>query len=474
MVKGLQLALNFLGPVLFIIINLMPVNLQANQQRFLACFVFVVCGWLFTKTPLFVTGFLGVAAAVFSGVTSPTNALAPFANPIVFLFLGGFLLARAMYLVELDRRISLYLLSRPFIKGSLLRMLIVLYGVTAFFSMWLSNTATAAMMLPIILGILKSLNVDDKRVTTLFLLGMAYTASIGGLATPVGSTPNIIAIGLLSELAQINVNFLQWCLMGIPFVMIFVSIIIYYIYRALPSQLSHFDNSFVVKEYERLPKISKNEIYVVTIFLLTVAGWFAPSIMSLFVSKESAQILTERMSPGIIAIFFPSLLFLSPLKGNLKILTSTEIKSIDWGSLLLFGSGLTLGKLLFDTGLAALAGDLIVQHLVGGSLFFTLVVLVFTTIFATEVTSNTASANIIIPIVIAMALQLNSPTLVLVVAIAFSCSLAFMLPVATPPNAIVYGSEKVEMKDMIKLGFKLNLICGVTLVFAFYILSYFH
>jgi sodium-dependent dicarboxylate transporter 2/3/5 len=482
MLKKLQPWAHLIGPILFLIILFMPSPglidgqnaLNNQQQKFLATFTLVVCNWLFTSIPLYITGLLGVSISVLTGVSSANDAFAPFASPIIFLFLGGFLFARSMHKVELDKRISLYLLSRNFIAGSFNRMLIALIALTAFFSMWVSNTATTAMMLPIVLGTLNSLEIEDKETTSLVLLAIAYAASIGGLGTPIGSPPNIIAIGFLSELANINISFLHWSIIGIPFVVLFLAFLYKYITLRLPNNIKSFDNSFLKEELSKLPRIQTNEIIIAVLFSMTVFFWFMPSFMGLLLEKSSAAaiFIKERFNSGIIAVFFSGLLFIFPLNSTRKILIADDIKRIDWGSLLLFGSGLSLGKILFATGLAEITGNALIGFIASGQLLLLLLVLVYFTIFSTELASNTASANILLPIIIAMSLKLEINPLLPTLAVAMACSLAFMLPVATPPNAIVYGSEKVEMSTMIKLGLILNIVFGLLLSLSFYITSF--
>lgn len=471
MTKFTKLLAQFIGPFLFLFVLFYPSELNLEQKNFLATFCLVVCLWLFTTIPLYISGLLGVCLSVLLGVVNATEAFSHFSSPIIFLFLGGFLFARAMHKTSLDKRISLSILSKDFIKGSFSRLIFALYALTAFFSMWVSNTATTAMMLPIILGTLDSLNIKDRKVTSLILLGMAYSASIGGLGTPIGSPPNIVAIGLLKELMGIQISFLNWTLIGTPFVILFLFILFKYISSRISSSHSSFDNSFLKEELTKLPPISSNEITIIILFLLTILFWFSPSFLKLVFDKGSeVSNLLSRLDSGIIAIFFSSLLFIFPLNGEKKILINDDIKRVDWGSLLLFGSGLSLGKILFKTGLAQIAGQFIISNLVGSSIFILFFVLIMFTIFSTELASNTASANILLPIVIALMIQLNTDPTLIVIAVALSCSLAFMLPVATPPNAIVYGSEKVEMKMMIKLGLILNLLFGFLMTISFYVL----
>jgi len=466
---------HLIGPFLFLVILFLPLELEKNQQNFLAIFMLVVANWLFSKTPIFITGFIGVGLSVLMGVTTAAKAFTPFSHPIIFLFMGGFLFAKAMNSQGLDKRVSLMLLSQDFIKGSFKRMVLSLFILTAFFSMWVSNTATTAMMLPIILGILANLKIEDEKLTSLLLIGMAYSASIGGVGTPIGSIPNMIAIGMLSDLADIQISFLNWTLVGIPIVTIFIFLLYKYICHYIPEKYNKFDNTYVKNELKALPNISREEKIIFVLFCITVFFWFSPSIAKLFISKGSplAIFFKERFNVGIISIFFSSLLFVFPLAKPDKVLKQNDIKTIDWPSLLLFGSGLSLGKMLFETGLAKIAGDYVVASLASGSILIILFVLIYVTIFATELASNTATSNILLPIVISMAATMNLNPIILASAVAISCSLAFMLPVATPPNAIVYGSGKVTMGTMIRTGFLLNIGFGFILIVGFYIFSKF-
>lgn len=476
MVALLKKYLSYFGPLIFMILLLAPTGLEANQQRFLAIFGFVIFNWLFTAIPLAISGLLGLCLTVLFGITTAKSALAPLADPIIYLFFGGFLFARAMNKVGLDTRISLNILASNLVKGSFHKMVFAILAITAFFSMWVSNTATTAMMLPIVLGTLENLKIKDQKLTALLLLAMAYAASVGGLGTPVGSPPNLIAIGLLKSITQVNVSFLQWLLLAAPLVVCLVLIIFFYIKKFIPTEITSFNNDFIQDELKLLPPTSKAEITIVILFCLTVGFWFAPSILKLFLDDSSiiAQFATSKLDAGIVAIFFSSLLFLFPLKGKGEnILVQEDLKRIDWNSLILFGTGISLGQTLFDTGLAKLVGDAILYNVAGGHIFILFLVVAYFTLFSTELASNTATANIVLPILIAMAMEMKiSPTL-LTMASALACSLAFMLPVATPPNAIVYGTGKVELKDMVKFGLGLNLIAGLILTIYFYVLSFF-
>jgi sodium-dependent dicarboxylate transporter 2/3/5 len=465
-----KMALPLLGPLLFLIVLNLDLGLNDNQTTYLAIFIFVVYNWLIAWLPLFVTGFLGVGLSVLLGVENSVVALSSFANPIIFLFLAGFLFAKAMNETGLDKRISLMILGQKFIAKSFDRLLFCLLALTAFFSMWVSNTATTAMMLPIMLGTAKSLNIKDPKTLGYMLLGLAYSSSVGGLGTPVGSPPNIVAIGMLSELANINVSFFEWTLFGAPLAFIFLLIIFFYIRSKIPHIHKQIDTTFLKNEAAQLPPVSSREKCLTFLFLLLLACWFLPGLLNGIVGEDYPilKVLDARMEAGAVGMVFASLLFIFPFGVKSKLLVAQDIRDIDWPSLLLFGSGLALGKILFSVGLAQIAGTFIVENISGASILVLFLVLTYFTIFFTELASNTATANIILPIVIAAASLFNLNPVLLAMVVALSCSLAFMLPVATPPNAIVYGSGKVDIKVMMKFGFILNIIFGFIIAMLFY------
>ncbi len=454
------------GPFLFLLVWFLPTDLATKQQQFLAIFAFTVFNWLFGTIPLYISGLIGVTLSVFINLDTATKIFGNFGHPIIFLFLGGFLLAKAFSNVGLDNRISLYLLTRSFIKGSISRLLFTLIALTAVFTMWISNTATTAMMLPLVLGTLKSLKIENKKTVSLILLSIAYSSSIGGIATPIGSPPNIIGIGMLEELVGIKITFFEWMIQALPISMIFLAVLFFLVHIRIKKDLICFDNSFLIQEYKKLPTLSIYEIITFFVFLFTILLWLIPSITRLM-----GITLPINLNPGAVAIFGSSLLFIFPLRAGRKILKSSDIKSIDWSSLMLFGAGLAMGKLLFDLGLAKMAGAYLIALVSQWHLFTLMLVVFLAVIFFTEFSSNTASANILLPIVISMSVQLKLDPLYLTMGVGIACSLAFMLPVATPPNAIVYGSELVSKNDMIKHGLALNIIYAFILAGFIYLYS---
>ena len=463
MVKSIKMMAPLLGPFISLIIYFSTSSLNSQQQIFLSIFGFVVYNWLFTLVPLYVTGFIGVGLSGIFQLSSAKELMANFGHPIIYLSLAGFLLARAFHKVGLDRRISLFLLTRDFIKGSLSRLLFTLMFLTASFTMWISNTATTAMMLPLVLGVLDSLEIKDRKSVSLILICIAYASSIGGIATPIGSTPNIIALGMLEEFISMKITFFEWMVYGLPIATLFLGILFYLTHIAIKDKQIEFNNTYLKEEFNKLSPISISEKWVFSIFLCTVILWVLPSFAKLF-----GLSLPVDLTPGVVGVFTASILYILPIKGE-KILLGSDIKQIDWSSLMLFGCGLALGKLLYTLGLTKMTGEILTQFVDGMPLFLILLCVFTFVIFSTELTSNTATANILIPIMISLAGQLEISPFFLTMGVSMACSLAFMLPVATPPNAIVYGSERVDKVDMLQLGFGLNIIFSIALASMIYL-----
>lgn len=442
-----------------------------NQIIFLIIFSIVIVLWLFSKVPLFISGIIGVSLSILTGVAHTKNILASFAHPLIFVFLGGYLFAEGISSLKLDQRISLKLLSLNIVRKNPNFIFLVIFSLTFFFSMWISNTATTAMMLPIVLGVLSSLQLESKKLESLVLLGVAYSANIGGITTPIGSTPNILAMAMLDDIADIQVTFFSWMKIAFPLALLFMVVLYQYIKRFIPKVNVQMND--IIKD-TIINRLSKKDKVLILLFFLMVFCWFLPSFISIVYGIQGPQYLffKQRLHPGTVALFFSSLLFIFP-KIKSPILNINSLKKIDWSSLLLFGSGLALGKIFFDSGLAKTFGDYFIENITGAHIINTLFAVTFLSIFATEISSNTATANILLPIVISIALTIEASPFILASAVAISCSLAFMLPVATPPNIIVYGSGKVQLKDMISFGIFLNIVYALLIILIFYAVSLF-
>ncbi|MGB2906398.1 MAG: DASS family sodium-coupled anion symporter [Candidatus Aminicenantaceae bacterium] len=464
-----------LGPALFILALTSPVLEESpDAHRLLAIFLLVVVWWVTECIPIPMTALLIPVLITALGVAPAPEALAPFANPIIFLFLGSFVLARAMCVHGLDRKLAYTVLSHRSIGGSKIRILFAMGLVSLVLSMWLSNTATTAMMFPIALGVLDAIEKGDgsgKRTPyrVLLLLTLAYAASIGGVGTPIGSPPNLIAIGMLEKLAGYHINFFQWMLAG-SLVLLPMYAALFFLMRTHIKATKPASNSVTpLVEASPQPKgLTRAQKNVLLAFSVTVCLWVLPGVVSLVLGRDSGLYLWlhARFPEAIAAIIGALLLFALPVDPRRGIFT-LELKDamrIDWGTLLLFGGGLSLGFQMFETGLADAIGRAFIS-LGGNSAGPILISLlaISLSVFLTELTSNTASANMIIPIIIAISQAAGIDPLPPVLGSAIGCSFAFMLPVATPPNAIVYGSGMIPLPKMMRFGFLLNIV-GILII----------
>ncbi|SFU27185.1 DASS family sodium-coupled anion symporter [Xenorhabdus koppenhoeferi] len=420
--------------ILFVLLlKFLPYGEKANAGLALMAFVGVL--WLTEAIHVTITALCIPILAVGMGLMGTSDALKSFANPIIFLFFGGFSLATALHIQGLDRLIANRLLMVA--RGRLSVAVMLIFCITALLSMWISNTATAAMMLPLVLGILVNLDIRSERNTFVFvLLGVAYSASIGGLGTLVGSPPNAIAA------AQLGMDFITWMKYGVPMVIILMPVMVGVIYIMLRPNLNHkFD-----LELEQLEWKGKRIIAMI-IFLLTVVCW----IFSSFISDALGGV---KELDTIIAISAAILIGITGVSTWSQIQNNTE-----WGVLMLFGGGLTLSAVLKDSGASEVMANSIATTFGTSSWFMIIVAVAAFIIILTEFSSNTASAALLVPIFATVAEALGMPVMVLTMIIGIGASCAFMLPVATPPNAIVYGSGYIKQVEMVKVGMVLNVAC---------------
>jgi sodium-dependent dicarboxylate transporter 2/3/5 len=465
----------WLGPVAFLGVLVSPTGLEPSAHRLAAVFALVVVFWITEAIPLPATALLGPALAVVLGVAGAREAFASFGHPIIFLFLGSFLIARAMMKHGLDRRIALFVLSRSWVGEHPGRILLAFGAIAAFLSMWMSNTATTAMMLPIGLGVLRTLPLGGKEgargwsasYATGLMLMIAYSCNVGGIATPVGTPPNLIAIGMLEKVLNRDVSFVEWMSFGVP-VSVACFALLYALMRGIFSpKVRRMDGVAAVIRGERVKsgKWRAGEKAALTAFLVAVTLWTLPGILGLALGSESpaAKTLTAALPEGASAILAATLLFLIPVDWRSRefALPWREAARIDWGTILLFGGGLSLGGLAFSTGLAEAIGG----AALGGAGALGVVAMVLIAVFVanimTEFMSNTAMANLLIPMFLALTAADGGGSVLPAIGATLGCSLAFCLPVATPPNAIVYGSGQVPLTAMIRAGILLDLGCGL-------------
>lgn len=418
----------------------------------------VVVLWVSEALPIAATALLIAPLMVLLGVTDVKTAFAPYADPLLFLFVGGFMIAQAMARHGLDRRIALRVLALPMLRGSGARTRLAFMVVGVVLSMWISNTATTAILLPIVIGVLGA---DEHEGVTPAekgaLLSVAYACSIGGLGTPVGSPPNLIALRFLRE-AGVEFTFLDWVALGLPAAFVMVLVIFIAFQKRFPAS----DASILGVRLDA--PMTRGEKVTLAAFLFAVVGWMGPGILKALDAPHSAAI-AKALPGGGVALLAATILFaFRDGKDGERVLPWSDAARIDWGIIMLFGGGISLGTQMFDSGLAAYLSRSFVE-LTGVTHLWVLTALVtFFTLFFTETCSNTATANMLAPLVLGIATELKLPPTPLVLAVGLAASCAFMLPIATGPNAIVYGTGRVTMGDMMRTGFWLNLAAGVIIV----------
>lgn len=468
-----------------------PGELARSMQVALALLLLMICWWVTEAVPLPATALLPAVVLPFFRLVgieqstmhafTPRALLANYANPVIFLFLGGFLLAAALQKWKLDRRFTLWLLTRGRIANDTRWVLLGLMSVTAFLSMWISNTATAALMLPLGLGIatLAGQKPGESRFGSALMLGIAWSASVGGIGTIIGTPPNGIALAILNttfanDPLYHRITFLDWMKFGVPYVVLFIPLAWFLLLKLNPPEVRSIPGGKAKLEEERaqLGPLTMGEKRTLMLFLLAVILWVTNPFWPAVLPRTLAGQLTW-VDEYAIGIFVGTLLFLTPV--NLRepqfLLEWRDTKFVDWGTLLLFGGGLALSDVLFKTGLATWLAQTFVHILGTPSTLLMMIGVVLLIDFLTEITSNTAVTTMFVPIVISIAQQTGENPVALAIAAAVASSMAFMLPVATPPNAIVFGSGYVRLSDMIRNGFLLDILgwfftVGILIIFA--------
>ncbi len=475
------------GVAVFLILLLAPIDpsvLPPAAKITAAITGLMVIFWITQPIPIEATALIPLVAFPLAGILTPTEAAIPYADKVIFLFMGGFMIAMAMQRWGLHKRIALKIIS---ITGTSPGRLILGFMIaTAFLSMWMSNTATAMMMIPIAIAIIatvlptkryKDMTPPDRAFAGCLVLAIAYSAGVGGIATLIGTPANGI---LVAQLAKIfpdapGIDFFTWLEFGVPFAIIMILIMWLWLtkiaYRKMPKTLQN-TRAALQKEIESLGPMSRGEKNTLFVFVLVALCWVfrATKDFGAF-TLPGLDMLFPGIDDSTIAIVGAILLFLIPVSWRTHEFTMNWqwAVRIPWGILLLFGGGMCLSAAFKASGLSqAIAGYFPILH--GVPIVLLVLILAVVVMILTEFTSNTAVANIMIPVMAGIsvfALEINP--LILMMTVAVASSLAFMLPVATPPNAIAYGTEYVEMKDMVTAGWFLNLI-GI-LLFTFFLFT---
>ncbi len=459
-----------LGPILFIVIRLFfhPEGLSDQANGVLASTVWIAIWWITEAIPIAATALLPIVLFPLSGSLDIGSTTASFGHKFVFLYLGGFIIAIAIEKWNLHKRIALNIIK---IIGSDVKQIILGFMIaTAFLSMWISNTATSVMMLPIGIAIIKQLKDNPKtdiNENSIFgkalMLAIAYSASIGGIATLIGTPPNLVLAGVVSETYGYEITFSQWFIFGFP-----ISVILLVIcWKYLTSIAFSFNQKEfpggkqeIVRLLKSLGKMTYEEKNVAIVFALTAFCWITRS----FLLKK----ILPQIDDTIIAILFALVLFLIPSKTKRKsIITWKDTKDLPWGIILLFGGGMALAKGFETSGLALWIGNQMTT-LVGISTIVLIFLLIAAVNFLTEITSNLATTAMLLPVLAPMALTIDMHPFILMVGTAVAASCAFMLPVATPPNAVVFGSGYLRIPDMVSKGIVMNIISIILLTLFVY------
>ena len=459
----------FLGPVFFLLILLWPQLLLSTQgDAVIAVALWMVTWWLTEAVSISVTALLPLLLFPLLDIMPIAEVGNNYGSPIIFLFFGGFVMALALEKVNLHRRIALNIIR---ITGTTPNKVVLGFMIaTASLSMWISNTATAVVMLPIAMSVIKLLidDVDgftkkDRNFAVSVLLGIAFSANAGGIATVIGTPPNSILIGLLENEYQIEISFLKWMVFALPFSIIMIGLsYITLVHLIFPSKGLNFSasNEVIQEELRKLGPTRSKEKMVLGIFAVTVSLWiFRTLINSVFPSLG--------LSDTMISMFAAISLFAVPF--NLKkgdfILDWKDTEKLAWGILILFGGGLALAKGMSVSGIV----DQVSQSIAAGnfSITATASLLILLMLFMTELMSNVALVAVLAPVVAGIAIGLGIPMVYLLIPVTMASSCAFMLPMATPPNAIVFASGFIEVKDMVKAGILLNLVAVLILIGLF-------
>lgn len=452
----------FLGPLLFLIFRLLPgpAVISADAWKVLALGVLMLIWWISEAVPIPVTALLPMILLPILGIYDLKTAAAPYANPIVYLFMGGFMLALAMEKWNLHRRIALNIVK---ITGTNANGIILGFMVaTGFMSMWISNTATTIMMLPIALSVIDLLTSQTsgtpskgiRYFSLSIMLGIAYAANIGGTATIIGTPPNVVFAAFMLETYQIEVTFAKWIVLGLPFAILLITITYFLIVKVIfPNELGNFKEAgpLIARQIEELGKMSVGEKRTLGIFLATAFSW-------VFRTKLNDWIGWLDLSDTSIALLATLSLFMVPVnfKGNQFILDWKATEKLPWGILLLFGGGLSLAGALYEVGLV----DYVGSFFEGKDKFGFLIAIGLTAVslFLTEVISNVALVTIFLPVVGGIAIGLGISPLLICIPVTLAASCAFMLPMSTPPNAIVFASGHLTVTQMAKAGFLINIL----------------
>ncbi len=457
------------GPILSLLVAWLPfASLSPDAHRLAAILSCVVVYWIAEPIPLPMTALLGTSAAVLFGLGTAKSIFAAYAHPIIFLFIGSFFLAEALAVHGVDRRFALWMLSLPWVAGRPSRILMALGTVTAVISMWISNTAATALALPIALGVVNALEQSSSGNFAAFraglLLMLSYAATAGGVATVIGTPPNLIGVGLIAQQAKVTISFVTWMVFGLPLavVMLFISWrLLWLVFRPATDVLPDLAQFFRTQR-ATLGPWTAGQRHACLAFVLALIFWVGPGLLEAALGETHPlpQWFNAHLPNELVALLAAGLLFFLPTdwRTGAFALSWKQATSISWGTILLFGGGLAFGELMVKTGLAQAIGTGFVAFFGVTELWSLTAVAIVVAVLVSELASNTASASMLIPVVIAIAQTAGVSPVPPALGVCLAASLGFALPVSTPPNAIIYGTGLVPMRSMIRTGLVFDLI----------------
>ncbi len=463
------------GPLAFLVVLFLfnPEGLNPRANAILASTIWIAIWWITEAIPIAVTALLPIILFPLTGGLELTETTASFGHKYVFLYIGGFIIAIAIQKWNLHKRIALNIIN--LVGTNIVNIILGFMIATAFMSMWISNTATSVMMLPIAIAIVAQLSDNPDTVENenlnfgkALMLAIAYSASIGGIATLIGTPPNLVLAGVVEETFGYEITFAKWFQFGLPISLILLFLCWKYLTSfAFKFKQKNFPGGReeISKQLNALGKISYEEKLVAVVFAITALAWVSRSFL--------LNSIIPAIDDTIIALISALVIFLLPTKNKeRRLLNWEEAVKLPWGILLLFGGGMALAAGFKESGLALWIGNQMTL-LDGFSLLILVFILIASVNFLTEITSNLATTAMLLPILYPMSMTIDVHPFILMVSATVAASCAFMLPVATPPNAVVFGSGYLKIPDMVRVGIWMNLLSIILLtLFIFFLLPF--
>lgn len=466
MVKKIGL---LLGPLVFFSLQYTPLFSLSNEALLVvALAAWMIVWWITEAVSISVTALLPLVIYPLSGLMSVNEVGANYGSSIVFLFFGGFVLALALEKVNLHRRIALSIIHRTGTTPN--RVILGFMLATGFMSMWISNTASTVVMLPIALSVIQLLvqsdfefTANEQRFSLSIMLGIAFSANAGGIATVIGTPPNSVLIGLLENEYNIQISFFKWMLIGLPFSLCLIGLIYFLFTQVLFSNTGivfKTDEDVIAQQLQELGPLRRDEKHVLVVFALMVFFW-------VFRTLINSYIPTLGLTDTIISVGGAIALFSIPsdFRNDRFILEWKDTQRLAWGILILFGGGLALAKGMAQTGIVSAITDVISQA--DFNVLLTVSLLIALMLFMTELMSNVALVAVLSPVIAGIAMGLDIPIIYMLIPVTMASSCAFILPMATPPNAIVFASGYIKVSQMARAGVLINLLAIVLLILLY-------